>query len=162
MPRQISLNDADGPVPTMKFLVASGTVSSLYPGTPVKFSSAGAVAAMVDGDGTTSQRFAGIVKTQSNETAAAAGIVYTFIPLPGLIYAAGALSATAANTQAKIDALLGKRVVFDLTGTIGAGGQWTVDSAAADGATNCVVITGGEYQTNTLYFMFSYSGTVLE
>lgn len=146
----------------MKWLVASGTTASLYPGTPVKFSSAGAVAAMADGEGTTTERFAGIVKSQSTETAAAAGEVYTFMPLPGVIYAAAAKSSTAANTQAKIDALLAKRVVFDLTGTIGASGQWTVDTAAADGATNCVVIIGGEYQTNTVYFMYSPSGLFTE
>lgn len=164
MPSQISFYNEDGPVPTMNWLVASGAAATINPGTPVKFNSAGAVIPMVDGDGTTSQRFAGIAKNTSTDTAAAAGVVTTFIPLPGIMYAAKALLTTGANTQAKIDALLAKRVVFDVTGTVGPGltGVWTIDTAAGDSATNCVVIIGGEYQTNTVYFMYSISGTFLE
>lgn len=160
MPRQISIFDQDGPVATMKWLVAAGAVATIQPGTPTKFSSAGDVIPMVDTDGTTSQRFTGIAKSVSTDTASAAGIVYTFIPLPGILYAAGAKSATAANTQAKIDALKGQRSIFDVTGTVGPGltGQWTIDTAAGDGSNNCVVIIGGEYQTNTLYFMYSQRG----
>lgn len=163
MPSQISFFDQDGPVPTMKWLVAAGAAATINPGTPTKFSSAGAVVPMVDTDGTTSQRFTGIAKTTSTDTAAAAGEVTTFIPLPGLIYAGKAKSATAANTQAKIDALLAKRVIFDLTGTVGPGltGTWTVDTAENDAATNCLVIVGGEYQTNTVYFMYTPDGTFL-
>lgn len=142
----------------MQFLVASGAVSTIQPGTPTKFSSAGAIVPMADADGTTSQRFTGIAQSPSTDTVAAAGVVNTFIPLPGLMYAAAAKSATGANTQAAINALLGARLVFDLTGTIGAGGQWTIDTAAGDGSNNCVVIIGGEYQTNTLYFMYSQRG----
>jgi hypothetical protein len=162
MPKQISFFDPNGTVPTMKFLVASGAVGTISPGTPTKFGSAGAIVPMTDGNGTTSERFTGIAKTTSTDTAAAAGVVEVFIPLPAQQFAAAAKSATAANTQAKIDALLGKRVVFDLAGTIGAGGQWTIDTAAGDAATNCVVIIGGEYQTNTVYFMYSPSGTFLD
>ncbi len=140
----------------MKWLVASGAAATINPGTPTKFSSAGAIVPMTDGNGTTSERFTGIAKTTSTDTAAAAGEVYTFIPLPGIIYAAGAKSATGANTQAKIDALLGARLVFDLTGTVGPGltGQWTIDAAGGDGSTNGIMVIGGEYQTNTLYFIY--------
>lgn len=163
MPTQISIFDQDGPVPTMKWLVASGGAATINPGTPVKFSSAGAVIPMVDGDGTTSQRFAGIAKSTSTDTAAAAGIVYTFIPLPGITYAAKAKVAANANTEALIDALKGKRVVFDLTGTVGPSltGTWTVDTAAGDATTNCLVIMGGEYQTSTIYFTYNINGTTL-
>lgn len=144
----------------MKWLVASGAAATINPGTPTKFSSAGAVVPMVDANGTTSERFTGIAKTTSTDTAAAAGVVYTFIPLPGIIYAAKAKSAAAANTQALIDALKGQRSIFDLTGTVGPGltGQWTVDTAAGDGANNCLTIIGGEYQTSTIYFMYSTRG----
>lgn len=164
MPKQLGFFSEDGPVPTMKWLVASGAAATINPGTPVKFNSAGAVIPMVDGDGTTSQRFAGLAKTTSTDTAAAAGVVYTFLPLPGIIYTGQALLASAADTQAEIDALLAKRVVFDVTGTVGPGqtGKWTIDTAAGDGATNCVVIVGGDYTTSTIYFMYSYSGVVLE
>ncbi len=161
MPKQVQIWDQNGPVPTMKWLVASGAAATINPGTPTKFSSAGAVVPMADANGTTSERFTGIAKTTSTDTAAAAGVVYTFIPLPGTVYAAVAKSATAANTQAKIDALLAARLVFDLTGTVGPGltGKWTIDTAAGDGANNCLTIVGGEYQSNTLYFMYSTRGT---
>lgn len=160
MPRQVSIYDQDGPVPVYRFTVAAGGAATINPGTPTKFSSAGNIVPMVDANGTTSERFTGIAKSTSTDTAAAAGSVYVYVPLPGIIYAAGAKSATAANTQAKIDALKGARLVFDLTGTVGPGltGQWTIDTAAGDGANNCLTIVGGEYETNTLYFMYSSRG----
>lgn len=160
MPKQVSIYDQDGPIPTMKWLVAAGAAATINPGTPTKFSSAGAVVPMVDANGTTSERFTGIAKTTSTDTAAAAGIVYTFIPLPGILYAAQAKTASLANTQAKVDALKGQRSVFDLTGTVGPGltGVWTVDTAAGDGANNCLTIIGGVYQTSTILFMYSTRG----
>ncbi len=147
----------------MKWLVAAGAAATINPGTPTKFSSAGAIVPMTDGNGTTSERFTGIAKNTSTDTAAAAGEVQTIIPIPGIMYAAAAKVTTAANTQAKIDALLGAAVVLDVTGTVGPGltGVWTVDSAAGSSATNCVVIIGGEYQTNTLYFTYRDAGSFL-
>lgn len=130
-------------------IVASGVLGSINAGEPTKKGSAGAVAIMVDGDGTTSQVFTGIAKSDSTDTVAAAGAVTVWIPLPGIIYSGAAKSATAANTQAKIDALMDKRVVFDLTST-----AWTVDSAAADSASaNGLQIIGGDYRTNRLDFI---------
>lgn len=161
MPKQVSIYDENGPIETMKWLVAAGGVATINPGTPTKFSSAGAVIPMVDADGTTSQRFAGIAKTTSTDTAAAAGEVYTFIPLPGITYQAQAKTASLANTQALIDALRGQRSIFDLTGTVGPGltGKWTIDTAAGDGSNNCLTIIGGMYQTSTIYFIYSSRGT---
>ena len=112
---------------------------------------------MVDGDGTTSQRFTGIAKSDSSDTVAVAGNVSVWIPLPGLIYACKAKTLSTADTQAEIDALYYKRVVFDLTSTV-----WSVDAAAADAATNGLVILGGEFQTGTIYFAVSVSCTVFE
>lgn len=157
MPSQIGFYDTNGDATTMNWLVASGAAATINPGTPTKFSSAGAIVPMVDANGTTSERFTGIAKTTSTDTAAAAGVVTTFLPLAGIVYTGKAKSATGANTQAKIDALLAARLVFDLTGTVGPGltGTWTVDTAAGDGANNALVVVGGEYQTNTLYFMYS-------
>ena len=130
-------------------IVGSGGAATIDIGTPTKQGTAGAVAIMVDGDGTTSQKFTGIAKSTSTDTAAAAGEVNVWYPLPGLIYSGKAKSAAAADTQAEIDALQGKRVVFDLTATV-----WTVDTAAADSASaNGVEIVGGEYQTSTIYFI---------
>ena len=145
-------------------IVAAGTTASIAKGTPTKGADAaaaspwtGAVAIMVDGDGTTSQRFTGIAKSASTETASAAGSVDVWLPSPTMVYNGFAKTASTADTQAEIQALFGKRVVFDLTSS-----NWTVDAAAADASTNGVVIIGGEFQTSTLYFLVSPSCTVFE
>ncbi len=144
--------------------VASGTTSSIAIGTPTEGSDAaaaspwlGTVNIMADGEGTTSQRFTGIAKSTSTETTGAAGEVTTWLPLPGIIYAGKAKTASTADTAAEVQALSGKRVVFDLTA-----GSWTIDAAAADAVANCVVIIGGEWQTQTLYWMYRPSGTCLD
>lgn len=137
-------------------IVASGAAASINNGEPTKQGTSGAVAIMVDGDGTTTQLFTGIAKTVSTDTAAAAGAVETFLPLPGIIYSAKAKVSTNANTVALIQALQGKRVVFDLTGT-----AWTIDTAAGDASTNCVVIIGGEYQTSSIHFIYGSSGSLI-
>lgn len=144
-------------------LVAAGGVSTIASSTPTKGADAtaaspwtGAVVPMVDGDGTTSQRFTGIAKDDSTDTASVAGAVTLWLPLPGYVYAAKAKTASTADTQAEITALFGKRVVFDLTSSL-----WTVDAAAADAAANMVVINGGDYLTQTLYFTYKNTGTIL-
>lgn len=131
-------------------IVASGTTSSIVAGVPTKEGSSGAVALMADGDGTTSQKFSGIAKDTSTETASAAGSVNVWMPLPGIVYSGFAKSAAAADTAAEIAALQGKRVVFDLTSS-----DWTVDTAASNAATNGVCIVGGDYRVSVIYFVVS-------
>lgn len=136
------------------FLVASGAVGSIGRGVPTKSADAagaatGVVAAMVDGDGATGQIFTGIAKSVSTDTAAAAGRVTTWLPVPGIIYGGKAKTASTADTQAEVDALKRKRVVFDLTT-----GVWTIDAAATDAVVNCVVIVGGDFRTQTLDFVY--------
>jgi threonine dehydrogenase-like Zn-dependent dehydrogenase len=118
----------------------------------------GVVKLAADADPTTADnhRFSGLAKNESTDTVAAAGVVYTWLPFPGLIYRGKAKSATAANTQAKIDALKGARVIFDLTGT-----TWTVDTAATDAAANGVIVIGGDYHTNTVHFIISPGVTIM-
>lgn len=137
----------------IEMAVASGTSASIASGTPTKMSSAKA-AAMVDADGTTSQLFTGIAKDASTETASAAGVVQLWAPIPGIVYRSPAKTSTNANTQALIDALTLKRVIFDLTSS-----NWTVDTANADGTTNCVVIVGGIPSTSEILFCYAVSGT---
>jgi hypothetical protein len=139
--------------------VPAGTAQSINAGEPTKAVDAaaaspylGTVAIMVDGDGTTAQRFTGISKSDSSDTVAAAGEVEIIMPLPGVIYEAKAKTSTTADTQAEIRALQGKRVVFDLTA-----GVWTVDAAAADAVANTVVITDGDFRSNSLFFVVSSS-----
>lgn len=142
----------------------SGTAASINAGEPTKGIDAaaaspwlGTVAIMVDGDGSTAQRFTGIAKSTSNDTAAAAGVLDVFLPFPGIVYTAKAKTSTNANTDALIDALQGKRVVFDLTGT-----SWTIDTAATDAVANCVVCVGGDSLTATIDFVYSPHGTYLD
>lgn len=158
----IILNETDPRFSTQPTIVASGGVATIQSGTPTKGTDAtaaswtGAVLPMVDGDGTTSQRFTGICKTTSNDTASAAGTCVLWLPLPGYVYAAKAKTASTANTAALVNGLFGKRVVFDLTSSL-----WSVDAAAADAAANMLVIIGGDYNTQTLYFIYKNSGTLI-
>lgn len=158
----VILNETDPRFSTQPSLVAAGGVSTIQSGTPTKGADAtaaswtGAVIPMVDADGTTAQRFTGICKTTSNETASVAGTTVLWLPLPGYVYASKAKTASTANTAALVTALFGKRVIFDLTASL-----WSVDAAAADAAANMVTIIGGDYQTQTLYFTYKNSGTLI-
>lgn len=146
---------------TLRFLVASGTTASIAAGAPTKCTTAdgsvaGVVADMADGDGlVTGVRFTGLAKDTSTETTTVAGNVNTWAPVADLVYRGFAKSATAANTQAKIDALMGKKVIFDLTTS-----NWTVDTGATDALVNCVVIVGGQPLTNEVLFVYSSKGTI--
>lgn len=153
-----------GPEFSKNWVVASGGVGTIAVGTPTKAADAAAASPylgttipMVDGDGDTADRFTGVAKSTSTDTASAAGSVEVWLPLPGIVYAAKAKTASTADTQAEVDALSGKRVVFDLTST-----TWSIDAAATDAVANCVVIIGGDYRTQTLNFWYASKGTVLD
>jgi len=142
-------------------LVAAGGVGTIVNGTPTKSADAvtaatGAIVPMVDGDGTTAQRFTGVAKSTSTDTAAAAGSVDVWLPLPGLFYSAKAKTASTFDTQAEVTALFGKSVFFDLTTAV-----WTVDVAATAAQVNCVIIVGGDFRTQEVYFNYKNSGTIL-
>lgn len=146
-----------------QYVVASGAAATIAPGTPAKCvtadgSVAGAVVPMVDGDGiVTGERFVGLAKNTSSDTAAAAGVVDTWAPVPGILYRGAAKTAATANTQALINALAGKKVLFDLTTS-----NWTVDTAATDALINCVVICGGIPSNNEVLFYYSPKGTIFD
>lgn len=151
------------PAFSKNWVVASGGVGTIAAGTPAQTIDAAAASPylgtaipMVDGDGNTSERFVGMAKSTSTDTASAAGSVQIWLPLPSIIYQGKAKTASTADTQAEIDALSGKRVVFDLTGT-----TWSIDAAAADAVANNVVIIGGDYRKQTLQFVYSAKGTFL-
>lgn len=144
-------------------LVSAGAVGTIVAGSPTKASMAvnastwyGDVIPMVDGNGTTAQRFTGIAQSTSTDTVAAAGSVDIYLPYPGILYAGKALLSTTFDTQAEVTAAFGKGVFFDLTA-----GVWTVDVAATAAQVNCVIITGGDYRTQTVYFNYKNSGTFL-
>lgn len=162
----ISIYRSAGMLFTAEASVASGTVSSIKAGEPTTPAGAtgsvtGVVALSADASPTTvgtatNVHFAGLAKTDSAETAAAAGAVTLWAPMPGILYAAKAKSAAAVDTQAEITALLNKRVILDLTSTL-----WTVDTAATDAITNGVIIYGGEPASNLVYFVISPMVTVM-
>jgi len=163
MAKRFSVITPLSPVSTTTWLVAAGGAATIDAGVPTAGADAaaaspwtGAVAVMTDGNGSTSQRFTGIAKNVSTDTASAAGEVTTIDPLPGIKYLGYAKTSTTADTAAEVTALQGKRVVFDLTT-----GDWTVDAAASDAVVNCVVIAGGFYQTAQLFFYYRASGTWL-
>lgn len=141
---------------SIRAIVGSGTAQSINAGEPTIGADAtaaswtGAVKIAADADPTTASghRFTGIAKSDSSDTVAAAGYVDVWLPIPSTVYSAKAKSVTAANTQAKIDALKFKRVIFDLTST-----TWSVDTAAADALANGLVIIGGDFGKNTVHFL---------
>lgn len=156
------VNETDDRWASAPAIVASGGVGTIAPGTPTKGADAaaaswtGAVVPMVDGDGSTSQRFTGIAKNTSTDTASAAGLVTLWLPLPGLVYAGKSKTASNSNTIAKIQALFGKRVVFDLTSSV-----WSIDDGAADAVANAVVIIDGDPNTSTLHWVYRDAGSML-
>lgn len=136
------------------YIVASGTTQSIKMGEWVKCTGAGAFAAIVDADGTTSQRLVGVAAAPSTETASTAGVVQVYELSHDIVYATKAKTASLANTQALIDALVGKRVIFDVTA-----GVQSIDTAAADAATNTVLIMGGDPLTSTIYYRILSGGS---
>lgn len=152
---------------SIQYTVASGTAASISAGEPAlcftaSGSATGNVAAGADGAGViggtaaTNGRFAGIAKSDSTETASVAGVVDTWLPLPGLVYEAKAKTASTADTAAEVAALVMKQVFFDLTTSV-----WTVDAAATDAAANALVIIGGDYRTQRLYFTIKPTWSIL-
>lgn len=76
---------------------------------------------------------AGIAATTGTNTSSANGLVRVTKPTQGLTYLCAPLTAATWNTQAKYDALVGSRVLFDLTN-----GTYTI--TASDSAGNGLVV----------------------
>ena len=122
----------DGALP---FLVVSGTTASIKAGEPVQKAAlgvAGASAFPTNGP-STSIRIVGVAASTSTETASAAGTVMVIPANPGQTWRIAPKVLTTWNTQAKYNALVGSRVLIDLTG-----GVYTI--LAADNVANgCIV-----------------------
>jgi len=117
-----------------KFLVASGA-TTINPGEPVAKALGAAVvtAAATNTPVVATDYYAGIAATTSTQTASVAGEVNVYPLVPGVEYLIKPKVAATFDTQAEYDALVGKRVLLDLTT-----GSYTI--LAADGATNGCVI----------------------
>ena len=122
--------------PTESFQMEANTTVALA-GEPVQLGSArNYVVACADGAGVIgTDILVGITLSTSDQTASANGDVLVHKFMPGVVYIASAKSAAAVDTQAEYDALVGKRVLLDLTA-----GVYTVDTAAADSNNNAIVI----------------------
>ena len=129
-------------------------------GDPLKASGAGGAFAVraVDADFTvgTDQPILGIAQKASTETATVDGSVEVVEPLPGMVYTGRSLLATATDTDTEIDAMRGDYQIIDLTGT-----AFTVDTAGGSGASNALLIVGGDSSTSTLRFMFRHDSTAM-
>lgn len=146
----VRIKDSAVTLPTWEWQVdASATL--IYPGEPVKLSSAGSpfVIKLADNEpviGTTTQ-VVGIAATTSTNTSVVAGKVKVYIPLPGTVYACKATTAANVDTQSELDALVGDNVLFDLTST-----TFTVDENAGNNATYGIQIVGGDPNKGEVYF----------
>jgi hypothetical protein len=152
----IKLVDAGGrsAVPTRIFAVAA-SATIIYAGEPVKVETAAGTATVIkcaDGDpviGTTLQ-IVGVAAKDSTNTAAAAGYVEVYTPCPNdVVWGAKPKVAGAANTQAKIDALLNDCLVLDLTSS-----TFTVDAAAGHGNSGGIQVVGGNPANDEIHFVF--------
>lgn len=120
----------------VEYKVASGTTSSILAGTPVAKALGAAVvtAAATNTPVVATDFYAGIAATTSTETASTAGTVKVTKLTSGVSYLISPKVAATWDTQAEYDALVGARVLLDLTS-----GSYTI--LATDGATNgCVVL----------------------
>ncbi len=117
--------------------VQAGAVGTISYGTPV-VTTLGSQYVVAGADGIPvvgTDWMVGIAADTSTDTVAADGSLHVIEMFPNVVYLCAPKLSTDIDTQAKYDALVGNRVVFDLTT-----GVWTVDAAAAHATTNGLVI----------------------
>jgi len=96
---------------------------------------------------------AGIATATSTNTSTAAGYVDVMPLLPGQTFLMKPNAATSWDTQAEYDALVGKRVVIDLTS-----GSFTI--LASDGSTNGCIILPLDIKTTPGLVHFAFDTAV--
>lgn len=118
----------------LKYYVASGAAASINAGEPVeKLAGVAGVIPMATNGPTTTIRVVGVAATTSTDTVAASGTVDVIPATNGQIWMIAPKVAATWNTQAKYNALVGARVLIDLTA-----GVYSI--LASDGAGNgCIV-----------------------
>lgn len=143
-------NSTFGPNGAVQYNVAA-SATLIYPGEPVVNALAGvAVTPMATNKPVVATDYlCGIATTTSTNTAAAAGKVWVQPILPGQVWSISPNAVASWNTQAEYDALVGKRVLLDLTS-----GKYTI--LAADGATSGCVILAKDVNVDKdkVYFTF--------
>ena len=131
--------------------VVAAAATAIYPGDPV-IMTLGATSVTVMATNSpvvTTASVVGIATTTSTQTSTAAGEVYVQRVLPGQVWSIKQNSTAAWDTQAEYTALVGHRVLIDLTG-----GSYTI--LASDSAANgCVVLYKDvNMEKNRTYFSF--------
>lgn len=118
----------------IRYYVASGTTASINAGEPVqKLAGAAGVTAMLTNSPTTTNLAVGISASASTETASAAGYVDVIPAAAGQLFLANPKVAASWDTQAEYNALIGSRVLLDLTSS-------TYTILATDNSANgCIV-----------------------
>lgn len=127
-------SNSHGMAGAITYAVASGGTATISAGEPVeKLAGANYVKLMVTNAPTATERIVGVAASASNETASVSGTVQVIPAAPGQIWLIAPKVAATWNTQAKYNALVGSRVLIDLTTA-------TFTILAADGAGNgCIV-----------------------
>ncbi len=101
---------------SLKYAVASGTTASITAGEPVqKAAGAAYVALAATNFPTTTLRVVGVASSNSTETSTAVGTVDVIPATNGQLWLIAPKVAATWNTQAKYNALIGSRVLIDLT-----------------------------------------------
>lgn len=123
-----------GSIGSKRYAVAAGATAILA-GEPVAKALGGSsVIAMATNKPVVATDFlAGIAASNSTQTASAAGVVDVFPIVPNVVYLMKPNAPTSWDTQAEYDALVGDRVLIDLTSS-----SYTI--LATDGATSGCVI----------------------
>jgi len=125
----------------------AAAATTINAGEPAKLVSTYAVPSADAEPATGTPTFLGIAASTSNQTASVDGTVNIYVNGSGLVYACKTKTAAEFNTAAKIQALIGVPVLFDLTA-----GVYTVDTSST-ASTDGLVIVGGDPVNSVCYFM---------
>lgn len=141
--------------PASKICNVAAGATTINPGEPVTRALGGiTVTAMATNKPVVATDYLeGIAVTTSNQTASAAGTVEVLPLLPGTIYKIKPNAIANWDTQAEYDALVGKRLLLDLTA-----GVYTILST--DGATYGCVVEPLDISKNPGYVAFSFRNGV--
>jgi hypothetical protein len=138
-------------VGAIKYAVASGTTASIKAGEPVqKLAGAAYATAASNNMPTATLRIVGVAASNSNETASVDGTVDVFPSTNGQLWMIKPKVAATWNTQAKYNALIGSRVLIDLTTS-------TYTLLAADGAGNGCIVEYVDISRYPGFVVFSFS-----
>jgi len=98
----------------------------------------------------------GVAASAGSHTATADGTVEIYLPLPGVIYEMAVTTSTNFDTQSEIGALVGDRVVINVSDLV-----QTLDENAGDDPDTAFMIVGGDPDRAVAYFTIRADATHL-